>query len=140
MKKFFQFLLCLALAATSLGAQTNGKKAAAVELPPLIDRELIFGNPEIVNAVLSPDGKYLAFQKPWHDTRNIYVKGVDEPFNAARLLTTETKRPSLAISGRATANTFFTSRTTTATKISTSMPSTPQLSPRPAPKPRPRAT
>jgi dipeptidyl aminopeptidase/acylaminoacyl peptidase len=93
MKKFFQFLLCLALAATSLGAQTNGKKASAVELPPLIDRELIFGNPEIVNAVLSPDGKYLAFQKPWHDTRNIYVKGVDEPFNAARLLTTETKRP-----------------------------------------------
>jgi dipeptidyl aminopeptidase/acylaminoacyl peptidase len=93
MKKFFQVLLCLALAATSLGAQTNGKKAAAVELPPLIDRELIFGNPEIVNAVLSPDGKYLAFQKPWHDTRNIYVKGVDEPFNAARLLTTETKRP-----------------------------------------------
>ncbi|HEY6388316.1 MAG TPA: S9 family peptidase [Candidatus Acidoferrum sp.] len=93
MKKIFQFLLCLALAATSLGAQTNGKKAAAVELPSLIDRELIFGNPEIVNAELSPDGKYLAFQKPWHDTRNIYVKGVDEPFNAARLLTTETKRP-----------------------------------------------
>jgi dipeptidyl aminopeptidase/acylaminoacyl peptidase len=93
MKKFFQFLLCLALAATSLGAQTSGKKISAVELPPLIDRELIFGNPEIVNAVLSPDGRYLAFQKPWHDTRNIYVKGVDEPFNAARLLTTETKRP-----------------------------------------------
>jgi dipeptidyl aminopeptidase/acylaminoacyl peptidase len=93
MKKLFQFLLCLALAATSLGAQTNGKKAAPAGLPPLIDRELIFGNPEIVNAVLSPDGKYLAFQKPWHDTRNIYVKGVDEPFNAARLLTTETKRP-----------------------------------------------
>jgi len=93
MKKLFQFLLCLALAATSLGAQTNGKKAAPVGLPPLIDRELIFGNPEIVNAVLSPDGKYLAFQKPWHDTRNIYVKGVDEPFSAARLLTTETKRP-----------------------------------------------
>jgi len=93
MKKIFQVLLCLALTATSLGAQTSGKKAAAVELPPLIDRELIFGNPEIVNAVLSPDGKYLAFQKPWHDTRNIYVKGVDEPFNAARLITTETKRP-----------------------------------------------
>jgi len=34
-------------------------------LPPLIDRELIFGNPEISGAQLSPDGKYLAFQKPW---------------------------------------------------------------------------
>ena len=92
MKKLFQ-VLCLALAATSLGAQSNGDKIGANGLPPLIDRELIFGNPEIVAAELSPDGKYLAFQKPWHGTRNIYVKEVGEPFEAARLLTTETKRP-----------------------------------------------
>jgi dipeptidyl aminopeptidase/acylaminoacyl peptidase len=62
-------------------------------LPPLIDRELIFGNPEIAGAQISPDGKYIAFLKPWKDTRNIYVKSIDEPFSAARLLTTETKRP-----------------------------------------------
>ncbi|MGC9998165.1 MAG: S9 family peptidase [Terriglobia bacterium] len=92
MKKLLEIVLCLALSATSLRAQTIGNRAVT-GLPPLIDRELIFGNPEIVNAELSPDGKYLAFQKPWHDTRNIYVKGVDEPFSAARLLTTETKRP-----------------------------------------------
>lgn len=61
--------------------------------PPLIDRDLIFGNPEIANAQLSPDGKYLAFLKPWKDTRNVYVKAVDEPFSSARLLTTESKRP-----------------------------------------------
>lgn len=61
--------------------------------PPLIDRDLIFGNPEIAAAQLSPDGKYLAFLKPWKDTRNVYVKAVGEPFSAARLLTTETKRP-----------------------------------------------
>jgi dipeptidyl aminopeptidase/acylaminoacyl peptidase len=61
--------------------------------PPLIDRELIFGNPEIAAAQLSPDGHYLAFLKPWKDTRNVWVKGVDEPFSAARLLTTESKRP-----------------------------------------------
>ena len=30
-------------------------------LPPLIDRELLFGNPEITGAQISPDGKYLAF-------------------------------------------------------------------------------
>jgi hypothetical protein len=30
-------------------------------LPPLIDRELLFGNPEIAGAQISPDGKYLAF-------------------------------------------------------------------------------
>jgi dipeptidyl aminopeptidase/acylaminoacyl peptidase len=62
-------------------------------LPPLIDRELLFGNPEIAGAQLSPDGKFLAFLKPWKDTRNVWVKKVDEPFSAARLLTTESKRP-----------------------------------------------
>jgi dipeptidyl aminopeptidase/acylaminoacyl peptidase len=93
MKKLFWVLTCFALTATSLRAQTNGNKAAATGLPPLIDRELIFGNPEIVTPELSPDGRFLAFEKPWKNTRNIYVKGVDEPFSAARLLTTETKRP-----------------------------------------------
>jgi hypothetical protein len=94
MKTLFKGLLCLALAVSSLGAQnTKDKKASPGGLPPLIDRELIFGNPEISGAQLSPNGKYLAFQKPWKDTRNIYVKGVEEPFSTARLLTTETKRP-----------------------------------------------
>ncbi len=96
MKKMFKGLLCLALAVSSLAAQnanTKDKKTSSSGLPPLIDRELIFGNPEISGAQLSPDGKYLAFQKPWKDTRNIYVKGVDEPFSAARLLTAEPKRP-----------------------------------------------
>ncbi len=61
--------------------------------PPLIDRDIIFGNPEIAAAQLSPDGQYIAFLKPWKDTRNIYVKAVSEPFSAARLLTAEAKRP-----------------------------------------------
>src|ERR1700733_6171243 len=62
-------------------------------LPPLIDRELLFGNPEISGAQLSPDGRYLAFLKPWTETRNIWVKKTDEPFSSARLMTTETARP-----------------------------------------------
>ena len=95
MKKLFRGLLCLAFAVSSLASQkpNTDKKTSSAGLPPLIDRELIFGNPEISGAQLSPDGKYLAFQKPWKDTRNIYVKGVDEPFSAARLLTAELKRP-----------------------------------------------
>jgi dipeptidyl aminopeptidase/acylaminoacyl peptidase len=94
MKNLMKGLLCLALAGASLAAQTTkGTKDSAVGLPPIIDRELIFGNPEIAGAQLSPDGKFLAFQKPWKDTRNIYVKGLNESFEAARLLTTETKRP-----------------------------------------------
>lgn len=75
-----------------LAAET---KSAEKGLPPLIDRDLFFGNPEIAAAQISPDGKFVSFLKPWKDTRNIYVKGVDEPFSAARLLTTETKRPIL---------------------------------------------
>ena len=62
-------------------------------LPPLIDRELFFGNPEITGATLSPDGQYLAFVKPWNDTLNVWVKRREEPFSAARLLTAETGRP-----------------------------------------------
>src|SRR5438270_7756778 len=94
MNKLFKSLLCLALlVATSVAKDNDKKTPAASGLPPIIDRELIFGNPEIAAAQLSPDGKYVAFLKPWKDTRNVYVKSVDEPFSAARLLTTETKRP-----------------------------------------------
>jgi dipeptidyl aminopeptidase/acylaminoacyl peptidase len=62
-------------------------------LPPLIDREILFGDPEISGAQLSPDGKYLAFLKPWKETRNIWIKQIAEPFSSARLMTTETARP-----------------------------------------------
>src|SRR5215813_13715386 len=87
MKLFSAFVSFLLLVSAAI-AQAN--QAAT---PPLIARDIIFGNPEIAAAELSPDGKYIAFLKPWKDTRNIWVKGVDEPFSAARLLTTETKRP-----------------------------------------------
>jgi len=92
MKKFLHGIFCLVLLVSALGAQKD-KAVPAGGMPPLIDRELIFGNPEIAGAQLSPDGKYMAFLKPWKDTRNVYVKSVGEPFGAARLLTTETKRP-----------------------------------------------
>ncbi len=94
MKRLIYALCCLVVSVSLLSAQTKAPaKPAASGLPPLIDRELFFGNPEIAGAQISPDGKYISFLKPWKDTRNIYVKGVDEPFSAARLLTTETKRP-----------------------------------------------
>ena len=79
----------LAVLATGLAALAG----AAEGQPPVLDRELFFGNPEIAGAQLSPDGQYIAFLKPWKDTRNIYVKKTSEAFDAARLVTTETKRP-----------------------------------------------
>lgn len=89
MKNLFCGLISLVLLAPSAIAQDK----AAGGLPPLIDRELIFGNPEIAAAQISPNGQYIAFLKPWKDTRNVYVKAVAEPFSAARLMTTESKRP-----------------------------------------------
>jgi dipeptidyl aminopeptidase/acylaminoacyl peptidase len=61
--------------------------------PPLIDRELFFGDPEIAGAQISPDGKYIAFIKPWNNTRNIWVKKTEEPFEKAKLVSADTKRP-----------------------------------------------
>lgn len=61
--------------------------------PPVIDRELFFGNPEIAGAQISPDGQFITFLKPWKDTRNIWVKRTGDPFTSAKLITAETKRP-----------------------------------------------
>ena len=63
------------------------------DLPPVIDRDLFFGDPEIAGAQISPDGRYLAFLKPLDKTRNVWVKKVDEPFASARPVTAQTKRP-----------------------------------------------
>ncbi len=76
------FSLTLLLAASSSFAQT-----------PVLDRELFFGDPEISGAQLSPDGKFMAFVKPYKGTRNIWVKKTDEPFNAAKPVTDDQRRP-----------------------------------------------
>lgn len=65
----------------------------AAQLPALIDREIFFGNPEYAGAQISPDGKYISFIKPLSGTMNIWVKGVDEPFSAARPMTNDQTRP-----------------------------------------------
>ena len=57
MKKLSTGFLFLVLLLTTL-VSAEQKKAAASGLPPIIDRELIFGNPEIAAPQLSPDGKY----------------------------------------------------------------------------------
>ena len=62
-------------------------------LPPLIDRELFFGNSEIATGTISPDGRHIAFRKPWNGTMNIWVKGVSEPFAQAKRITADTRRP-----------------------------------------------
>src|SRR5207247_9583740 len=91
--KHFTFLLLSLAAVMSAKPKLPAAQPANQSLPPLIDRELLFGNPEIAGAQLSPDGRFIAFLKPWKDTRTVWVKKTGEPFSAARLLTTEAKRP-----------------------------------------------
>jgi len=61
--------------------------------PALIDRELFFGDPEISGAQISPDGKFIAFIKPFKGTRNVWVKRTEEPFEAAKPITADKSRP-----------------------------------------------
>ncbi|MGH9936778.1 MAG: alpha/beta fold hydrolase, partial [Blastocatellia bacterium] len=93
--RFRRAVCSILLAAVALTipalAQQPAKKSTGQ--PPLLDRELFFGNPEISGAQISPDGKFIAFLKPYKDTRNIWVKRAEEPFSAARLITSDTKRP-----------------------------------------------
>ncbi|HEY2961422.1 MAG TPA: alpha/beta fold hydrolase [Pyrinomonadaceae bacterium] len=63
------------------------------QAPPIIDRELFFGDPEISGAQISPDGAYIAFIKPFKGTRNIWVKRTADPFTSAKPITADTSRP-----------------------------------------------
>jgi len=67
--------------------------SAFPQLPALVDRDIFFGNPEYAGAQISPDGKFISFIKPFQGTMNIWVKGINERFDAARPLTAETSRP-----------------------------------------------
>lgn len=79
--------VAIVFAAPLTTSAQNGK------LPPIIDRELFFGNPEISGAQISPDGRYISFLKPYKDTRNVWVKRTGDPYTAAKLMTNDTKRP-----------------------------------------------
>ncbi len=67
--------------------------AVADELPPLIDRDVFFGDPKVAGAQISPDGRWISFRAPHHDVMNIWVKRTNEPFEAARPLTADRDRP-----------------------------------------------
>lgn len=86
--KTIRLLTLLAFFAAGLTTQAQKN-----ELPPLLDRELFFDNPEISGGQLSPDGKYLSFIKPYNGVMNIWVKKFDEAFDAARPLTADVQRP-----------------------------------------------
>lgn len=69
----------------------DGEETAG--LPPLIDRDVFFGDPEISGGQLSPDGEWVSFIQPLDGVRNIWVKRSGESFEDARPLTNDRDRP-----------------------------------------------
>jgi dipeptidyl aminopeptidase/acylaminoacyl peptidase len=63
------------------------------DIPPLLDRQLFFGDPEISGGQLSPDGQYLSFMRPFNGTRNLWVKTRVAGFDEAIPVTDRTDRP-----------------------------------------------
>ncbi len=92
MKRSLLAVLAIGIVAWTGCAAPDGEVAELGEIPPLIDRELIFGDTELAGAQLSPDGKFVSFIKPYNDVRNIWVKGIDERFEDARPVTAD-ERP-----------------------------------------------
>lgn len=88
MKKISVLVIVMIMTATSFSLLAQESK-----LPPLLDRELFFDNPEISGGQLSPDGKFISFVKPYNGVMNIWVKTLEEPFAAARPLTADKQRP-----------------------------------------------
>jgi dipeptidyl aminopeptidase/acylaminoacyl peptidase len=71
--------------------QTSTDNPTLAQLPPLISRETLFGNPERARPQLSPDGKYLAFIAP--DSKNVlqvWVRTIGQTDD--RQLTADQKR------------------------------------------------
>ncbi|HEY6929515.1 MAG TPA: hypothetical protein VJA66_07555, partial [Thermoanaerobaculia bacterium] len=57
------------IALSSLAVWLAVAAAALAELPPLISRDTLFGNPEKISPKLSPDGTRLAWIAP--DAKNV---------------------------------------------------------------------
>ncbi len=81
MRSTFFLILLSALTSSELFAQDI----------PLIPREIFFDNPQIAGGQLSPDGKFMSFTKPHLGEMNIWVKKVNEPFDAAKVVTADSR-------------------------------------------------
>jgi dipeptidyl aminopeptidase/acylaminoacyl peptidase len=64
--------------------------SALAVLPPLIPKEILFGNPEKVQARISPDGTRMSYLAPKDDVLNVWVKTVGKDDD--RVVTADTLR------------------------------------------------
>jgi dipeptidyl aminopeptidase/acylaminoacyl peptidase len=100
MMRHYRFLLMplvvVLVAACSEPSTTTTETADTAAEPveatsDLLDRSLFFDDPEIAGSAISPNGEWISFRKPFNGVMNIWVKTFDEPFDAARPLTADTR-------------------------------------------------
>src|SRR5215472_8834296 len=85
-------ILCLPIVSIlSLLPSMFASALLAAEAPPLIPREVIFGNPEKQLPLLSPDGTRLAYLAPDKGVLNVFVRTLGKQDDAP--LTREAHRP-----------------------------------------------
>jgi dipeptidyl aminopeptidase/acylaminoacyl peptidase len=93
----FVWLVTMAVVGLAVAPSTPAADEATSDhlsdLPPLIDRDVFFGDPEISGAQISPDGKWVSFRKSHNGVMNIWVKKLSQSFDAAKPVTADTERP-----------------------------------------------
>ncbi|MCX7764122.1 MAG: S9 family peptidase [Bacteroidia bacterium] len=62
--------------------------------PPIIDRELFFGDPQLAAVEIAPNGKWLSFAKPYNGTLNIWLQPIENgELGEAFPITASERRP-----------------------------------------------
>ena len=82
----------LVFASLGLASAVVPPVARAADEPPLIPREVLFGNPEIIGVSLSPDGRRIAYLAPDQGVLNLWVRDL-EGKAPPRVLTQQRSRP-----------------------------------------------
>ncbi len=73
----------LTLAASSVAWGQVQPVSYLDDLPPLVDREVFFGNPVLAYGALSPDGQYVSIVKPLDGILNVWVRRADQTWEDA---------------------------------------------------------
>lgn len=81
---------CYTLVALTVLTLGIAALTALAELPPLIPREALFGNPEKTRARISPNGKLLAYLAPDKGVLNVWVRTLGQ--NDDQVVTADKKR------------------------------------------------
>ena len=75
-------LACLVLAGCGILADADTarmEKPTMSSSPPLIPRQILFGNPDKAALRVSPDGRHIAFLAPVNGVLNVWVAPTTEP-------------------------------------------------------------